>query len=47
MVFKNEFYIYVLINTLAYTEYPEHSMTLNSIASILFIIFENSDNESK
>ncbi|CAF3245537.1 unnamed protein product [Rotaria socialis] len=39
-----------LCNTLlpinmAYTEYPEHSMTLNSIASILFIIFENSDNE--
>ena len=29
---------------LAYTEYPEHSMTLTSIASILFIVFENIDN---
>jgi hypothetical protein len=31
----------------AYTEYPEHSMTLTSIASILFIVFENIDNASK
>ena len=29
---------------LAHTEYPEHSMTLTSIASILFIVFENIDN---
>jgi hypothetical protein len=32
---------------LDYTEYPEHSMTLTSIASILFIVFENIDNASK
>jgi len=32
---------------LAYTEYPEHSMTLTSIASILFIVFENIDNAGK
>ncbi|CAF2900291.1 unnamed protein product [Rotaria sp. Silwood2] len=40
-----------LCNTLlpinmAYTEYPEHSMTLNSIASILFIVFENSEGDN-
>ncbi|CAF0807608.1 unnamed protein product [Didymodactylos carnosus] len=31
---------------MAYTEYPEHSMTTTSIASIIFIVLENIENQT-